>query len=291
MTDTAEMSGGASADAIDFHYSVGNDFYRLWLDESMTYSGALWDGDETLESAQRRKLDYHLDQAGITEGMRVLDIGCGWGSGLRRMTAERGVAQAVGLTLSQAQADWLAAQPSPKIEVRIESWQDHAPPQPYDAIISIGAFEHFAKANLPRADKLAAYREFFQRSHALLRPGGRLSLQTIAYGNIAPDNRSAFVEKQIFPESDLPTLGEVADSSHGFFEITAVRNDRQHYARTAREWLRRLRARRAEAIALVGAENVTRYEQYLGLFVIGFHTGTLHLLRLTLNRNDKPQPA
>ena len=290
MTDTADV-GGASAEAIDFHYSVGNDFYRLWLDESLTYSGALWDGDETLEAAQRRKLDYHLDQAGVTEGMRVLDIGCGWGSGLRRMTAERGVAKAVGLTLSQAQADWLATQPSPKIEVRIESWQDHTPPQPYDAIISIGAFEHFAKANLPRADKLAAYREFFQRCHGLLRPGGRLSLQTIAYGNIAPDNRSAFVEKQIFPESDLPTLGEVADASHGVFEITAVRNDRQHYARTAREWLRRLRARRTEAIALVGAKNVTRYETYLGLFVIGFHTGTLHLLRLTLNRNDKPQPG
>ena len=207
MTDTAELPG-ASAEAIDFHYSVGNAFYRLWLDESLTYSGALWDGDETLEAAQRRKLDYHFDQAGVAEGMRVLDIGCGWGSGLRRMTAERGVAQAVGLTLSQAQADWLGTQPSPKIEVRIESWQDHSPPQPYDAIISIGAFEHFAKANLPRADKVAAYREFFHRCHGLLRKGGRLSLQTIAYGNIAPDNRSAFVEKQIFPESDLPTLGD-----------------------------------------------------------------------------------
>ena len=117
-----------------------------------------------------------------------------------------------------------------------------------------------------------------------------MTLQTIAYGNIAPDNRSAFVEKQIFPESDLPTLAEIADASHGVFEITVFRNDRPHYLRTAREWLRRLRAKRTEAIALVGAENVTRYETYLGLFIIGFHTGTLHLLRLTLSRNDKPQP-
>jgi cyclopropane-fatty-acyl-phospholipid synthase len=283
------MNPGASAEAIDFHYSVGNAFYRLWLDESLTYSGALWSADDTLETAQQRKLDYHLDQAGVTSGMRVLDIGCGWGSALHRMTAARGVARAVGITLSKAQAEWLTQQAWAAIEVRCEGWQDHVPDKPYDALISIGAFEHFAKVGLTRSDKITAYRAFFRRCHALICPGGLMTLQTIAYGNIGLDQRSAFVEQKIFPESDLPMLADVAEASNGIFEIVALRNDRADYYRTAREWSRRLRARREEALRLVGAATVTRYETYLGMFAIGFYTGTMHLLRFTLRRNDKPQ--
>ena len=280
---------GASADAINLHYSVGNTFYRLWLDDSLTYSGALYQDGATLEAAQDHKLAYHFDQAGIKAGMRVLDIGCGWGSALRRVTAVRGAAHAVGLTLSEAQAAYAAEYASPAIEVRCEGWQDHTPAAPYDALISIGAFEHFSKAGLPRAEKLAAYREYFRKCHALLKPGAHMTLQTIAYGNISPDRRSSFVEQQVFPESDLPTLAEVAEASDGVFEITAVRNDRLHYLQTAREWLHRLRGARAEATELVGAATVARYETYLGLFVVGFHTGSMHLLRFTMRRNDKPQ--
>jgi cyclopropane-fatty-acyl-phospholipid synthase len=286
---TSPERSGASTKAIDFHYSVGNSFYRLWLDESMTYSGALWGDGDTLEAAQQRKIDYHLDQAGVCEGARVLDIGCGWGSALKRMVAERNVRHAVGLTISNAQAAWLQDLAIPRTEIRCESWAVHDAVEPYDAIISIGAFEHFAKAGLTKSEKLAAYRSFFHRCHGLLRPGGRMSLQTIAYGNISPQNRSAFVEQQIFPESDLPTLAEIAESSAGLFEIGALRNDRLHYLRTAREWLRRLRSRSEEATRLVGQSTAERYQTYLGLFIIGFHTGSMHLLRVTLIRNEKPQ--
>lgn len=289
MTAAAHRAAGASAAAIDAHYSVGNAFYRLWLDEGMTYSGALWgDGDDTLEAAQRRKLDYHCDQAGVTPGAHVLDVGCGWGSGLRHLVAERQAARAVGLTLSVAQAEELRANLPAGAEARCESWADHIPERPYDAIISIGAFEHFAKATLSREAKLDAYRAYFRKCHAMLAPGAAMTVQTIAYGNISAAQRSGFVEHEIFPESDLPFLAEVAEASHWLFEITAVRNDRGHYARTAREWLRRLRARRAEALALVGPDMVAKYEKYLGLFVIGFHTGTMDLLRFTFRRNNKP---
>ena len=130
---------GASADAIQYHYSIGNEFYRLWLDPTITYSGALWEEGDTLEAAQFRKLDYHLTQARVQSGARVFDIGCGWGSGLRRMVEKYDVGQAVGLTLSQAQADYIASCHLPRTEVRVETWLDHAPAQPYDAIISIGA--------------------------------------------------------------------------------------------------------------------------------------------------------
>jgi cyclopropane-fatty-acyl-phospholipid synthase len=282
---------GASAEAIQYHYSIGNDFYRLWLDKTITYSGALWEAGDTLEMAQFRKLDYHLTQAGVRGGSRVLDIGCGWGSGLRRMVEEYGVARAVGLTLSQAQADYITAAHLPGVEVRVETWLDHAPAEPYDAIVSIGAFEHFAKPELTPEGKIEAYRAYFRRCHCLLNPGSRMTLQTIAYGNIGRDELSGFVEKDIFPESDLPTLADIARSSEGYFEIVALRNDRQDYERTNKAWLTSLRANRAEAVRLVGEQNVARYEKYLALFIIGFHTGTMHLLRITMRRNDKPRTA
>src|SRR5258705_13615220 len=97
---------GASAEAIQHHYDVGNDFYTLWLDETKTYSSALWEDARTLEEAQLRKIDYHIRQARVEGAHRVLDIGCGWGSTLKRLVEHAGVEQAVGITLSNAQADW-----------------------------------------------------------------------------------------------------------------------------------------------------------------------------------------
>jgi cyclopropane-fatty-acyl-phospholipid synthase len=280
---------GASAEAIGYHYSIGNEFYRLWLDNTITYSGALWEDGDSLEAAQYRKLDYHLTQAKVQPGSRVLDVGCGWGSGLRRMVEKFEVGQAVGLTLSQAQADWIASQHLPRTEVRVETWLEHAPAEPYDAIISIGAFEHFAKPELTSDQKVEAYRAYFKRCHELLNPGSWMTLQTIAYGNVSKEELSQFVEKDIFPESDLPTLTDIARACDGYFEVVGLRNDRKDYERTNRAWLSNLRARRAEAVKLVGEQDVVRYERYLALFIIGFHTGTMNLFRFTFRRNDKPR--
>ncbi len=280
---------GASAEAIQYHYSIGNEFYRLWLDSTITYSGALWEDGDTLETAQFRKLDYHIAQARVQSGSRVLDVGCGWGSCLKRMVEKYDVGQATGLTLSQAQADWIASCQLPRTEVRVETWLDHAPAEPYDAIISIGAFEHFAKPALSPDEKIEAYRAYFRRCHTLLNPGSSMTLQTIAYGNVSKEELSQFVEKDIFPESDLPTLTDIARASEGYFEIVTLRNDRKDYERTNRAWLSNLRAHRAEAVKLVGEQDVVRYEKYLALFIIGFHTGTMNLLRITLRRNDKPR--
>jgi cyclopropane-fatty-acyl-phospholipid synthase len=199
------------------------------------------------------------------------------------------VPHVVGLTLSRAQADWIAALARPQFECRVESWLNHTPGVPYDAIISIGAFEHFARAGLEPSLKLGSYRQFFERCHAWLKPSGRLSLQTIAYGNLSRADLSEFIAADIFPESDLPTLSEVAVSSQGLFEIVSHRNDREHYERTTREWLQRLRLNRDLAVSLVGNAVFERYDKYLSLFTIGFHTGRIHLLRITLQRNDSPR--
>ena len=273
----------AAAAAIRHHYDVGNDFYRLWLDRSLTYSCAMPDGpDDTLEAAQERKLRWHLDAVRADRAGSVLDVGCGWGAVLERLARERGVRRSVGLTLSDEQAAYVRALGLPGVEVRLESWEDHRPAAPVDGIISIGAFEHFARPDDPPAAKVAVYRRFFARCRDWLAPDGRLSLQTVAYANMSPADASTFIQREVFPDADLPTLAEIAAAAEGLFEVERLRNDRLDYAWTLAQWARRLRRRRAAAVELVGPETTARYERYLTLSGLGFRMGKLGLLRMVL---------
>ena len=285
MATTAESERtAAAASAIRHHYDVGHDFYRLWLDDSMTYSCALWEGDDdTLEAAQERKLRLHLDAIRADEAGSVLDVGCGWGSLLRRLTQDHGVERAVGLTLSDDQAAVVERAGYPGVEVRTESWTDYEPDAPFDGIVSIGAFEHFATPDDSPAERARVYRAFFERCRGWLTDDGALSLQTIAYANMARADASEFIQREIFPDADLPTLAEIATAAEGVFETRWLRNDRLHYARTLEEWGRRLRRRRDEAIELVGPEIVARYERYLKHSAFGFRMGKLCLLRIAFD--------
>src|SRR5215216_2672301 len=127
MSTTKLNNPGASSEAIQSHYDVGNEFYSLWLDPTLSYSGAMWEPGDTLETAQLRKIDFHIEQSGARGAERVLDVGCGWGGVLRRLVGAHGVEKAVGLTLSRAQAEWIAAFDIPNLEVRVESWSEHQP--------------------------------------------------------------------------------------------------------------------------------------------------------------------
>jgi cyclopropane-fatty-acyl-phospholipid synthase len=279
---------GASADAIRHHYDVSNEFFRLWLDDTLTYSCALYDQHADLAAAQLAKIDFHVASARAGGAARVLDIGCGWGANLRRLVEHHRVTEAVGLTLSAAQAAWIGERGWPGVQVRVESWAEHAPAAPYDAIVSVGAFEHFARHDATDAEKVAGYREFFERCHRWLRPGGWMSLQTIAYGNSRRCDFSPYFASEVFPESDLPRIHDIASACELRFEIVSMRDDRAHYERTMQHWRRALRARKAEAIALVGAPAYDRYDKMCALFEIGFHVGTMGLLRLALRRIDEP---
>jgi cyclopropane-fatty-acyl-phospholipid synthase len=299
----AEAAGGcpltdlsASRQAIALHYDTNNDFFRLWLDpETMAYSCALYadevePGSEELERVQRRKIDFYLCRAGAAGAERVLDVGCGWGGALRR-ALQLGAREAIGLTLSEAQADFIESRPQPGLRVLREGWAEHAPEQPYDAIVSVEAFEAFARLGLPEDRKALVYRSFFERCWRWLRPGGCVGLQTIAYSNADAGDFDDFIATEIFPESDLPHLHELALAWQRLFEVVVLRNDRLHYVATLYDWLARLKARRAEALALVGEKTVVRFERYLRLSAFMFETGNCALYRVILRRIDQPRRA
>jgi cyclopropane-fatty-acyl-phospholipid synthase len=270
--------------AISQHYDLSDEFFKLWLGPEMIYSCAMFDGAWDLASAQIRKLDHHIEAARAAGAERVLDVGCGWGGLLRRLVAYAGVQRAVGLTLSASQANWIQRSAHPGIEVREEHWRDHKPSKPYDAVISIGAFEHFANPRLEGAQKLAAYREFFSWCEGALASRGRLSLQTIAF--TAPlsqidRDRAAFVADRIFPESELPLIWEPIAAAESRFELVSLRNDRDHYFQTLRHWERNLAARQDEAIALVGEATNAEFRRYLRETAAAFKLGQVCLLRMS----------
>ncbi|GJD22783.1 hypothetical protein RIVM261_077390 [Rivularia sp. IAM M-261] len=283
---------GASAEAIQHHYDVSNEFFSLWLDPSLTYSCAIWEEGETIEDfekAQMRKLDYHIDQAKVKGAKRVLDIGCGWGSFLKRLVDIHDVKKVVGLSISQAQVDFISAWKYPNIEVRLEKWTEHSPEELYDGIISLEAFEHFARLELSPEEKLDSYRRFFSRCHAWLKPGGMISIQTSVYDNSIKEDFSEFITEQIFPESDLPRQSEIFQATDRLFEIFSFRNYRRDYIRTLKAWLKNLKASREQVVNLVGEEVFARYEKYLSMFIIAFHTGKMNVSCISMQRIDHPR--
>ncbi|MFF7591106.1 class I SAM-dependent methyltransferase [Kitasatospora purpeofusca] len=294
---------GTSAADIEFHYDLGNDFYALWLDETLSYSAAVWDGIDPAEPdttalprAQRAKLDLHLDLAGAApgSGLRLLDVGCGWGGLIDRAVRTGRAAEATGLTLSRAQHTHVRSLGLPGVDVRLESWDAHRPGRPYDGIVSVGAFEHFATADMDAAARLAAYRAYFERCHGWLRPAARMSLQTIAYDGVTGGDGpvGAFVAAEVFPGAVLPRLGEIVLASDPYFAVTVVRASAEDYARTLGAWSARLLRARAEAEQLVGPDGYRRYRRYLRACEVTFLRGAATLYRIGFRRRDEPlRPA
>ena len=276
---TASLSTlGASPKAIQAHYDTDNGFFGLWLDDSMTYSSALYLAEtDSFEQAQLNKTDHHIRESGAVAGSRVLDIGCGWGSNLRRLH-ERGITNTVGLTLSEAQFAYVKEHGPPDVDVRLESWEEHKPDELYDAIISVGAIEHFVRPEDDASTRVMKYERFFKKSASMLKPNGHLSLQTSVY---AKGGYVTGAVALIFPESDLPRLSQLATAAEGVLELVRLRNDRADYERTCREWRRRLKAKQVEATSFTDASTYARYEGFLGAATYGFKTGVFDLLRLT----------
>lgn len=248
------------------HYDLSNEFFALFLDPSMTYSCAYFERpDMTLAEAQRAKIDLTLGKCDLRPGMRLLDVGCGWGAVLRRAVEGYGVS-AVGLTLSRNQHDLARtrlADLGGRAEVRLQGWEEFD--EPVDRIVSIGAFEHF------REERYAA---FFDRCHRLLPADGRLVLHSIVWAD-AETLRGAetgpeevafikFLLRKIFPGGQLRPIPKIAGYAEAAgFRVTRVHPLGPNYALTLDAWAANLAAARDRAVALTSPEVYDDYMRYL----------------------------
>jgi cyclopropane-fatty-acyl-phospholipid synthase len=255
---------GNDRDAIQYHYDVSNDFYALWLDRRMVYSCAYFKSDaDSLELAQFQKLDHICRKLRLAPGERFLDIGCGWG-GLVLHAAEHYGVNATGITLSGNQHALAnerirAAGLGERCRVLLQDYRDVPGEGVFDKIASIGMFEHVGLKNLP---------VYFGTMQRLLADGGI----ALNHGITSLDVNSRevglgageFVEKYVFPHGEIPHLSLVArEMSAAGLEVMDVETLRLHYARTLREWSRRLEANLEAARALAGEKRARIWRLYL----------------------------
>ena len=255
--------------AIHHHYDVGNDFYRLILGPSLTYSCAYWREPEMdLADAQAAKYELICAKLGLEPGMRLLDVGCGWGSMVMHAALHHGV-EAVGVTISHEQAELARrrvreAGLDGQVEIRVQDYrviQDG----PFDAISSIGMFEHVG------LDRMHLY---LRQLRSLLRPEGRLLNHAISRPD--PDtttgiDKKSFIGRYVFPDAALLEVGTVISAMQRVgLEVRDVQSLREHYDRTLRAWVTNLEARWDEAQQLVGPGRARVWRLYLAGSALGF---------------------
>lgn len=262
--------------AIAHHYDVSNDFFRVILGESMTYSCAVFSrGARTLEEAQRAKLELVCTKLGVRPGQRILDIGCGWGSFALHAAGEHGV-HVTGVTLSRAQAELArervaAAGLAERIEIRLADYRDLAGEQ-FDAIASIGMVEHVGSANIDAYARHLA---------SVLKPGGRLLNQGIARLRYGDPEAGPFSERFVFPDAAPLHLSRVLSAIEAAgLEPTHVEGFRLDYARTLLEWARNLDQQADRAHELIGPERMRVWRVYVRAARRGFETGFTSIFQL-----------
>jgi cyclopropane-fatty-acyl-phospholipid synthase len=286
--------------AIRFHYDVGEAFYSLWLDARMAYSCAYFPDDATattapdlLDGAQEAKLDLIARKLRLAPGMRLLDIGSGWGS-LINLAAERYGVNAAGVTLSQRQADESNARAAlaglaNRSAASVLDYRDLAGLGTFDAVASVGMFEHVGRANLPA---------YFGAAHRALEPGGLFLNHGIA-GTGAPRRQTSlrprgdrFLQRYVFPDGELVAVEDaVAFARAAGFEIIDVQSLRAHYALTLAAWVARLEAHWSAAVATAGEEVARTWRLYMSAARLGFERGDLDVCQLLLAKPAGVRPA
>ena len=269
---------GGAVDAMADHYNLGNRFYEQWLDPSVTYSSALYDGTDDLAEAQRAKYDRVLDRSGVGDGSAVLEIGCGWG-GFAEAAAATG-ARITGVTIAQEQLDYAekrAAQGgwSHAAEFQLRDFAEAS--GSYDAIVSIEMIESIEQDRWP---------ELFDTVARCLKPGGRATFQIITIDDGLWDTyrgRNDFIREYIFPGGRLPAPKVISELSAGAGLATVdVLDFGQSYARTLSDWSERFEAAWPE-IETMGFDDRFRrmWRYYLAYCQVGFELGRISVQQWT----------
>jgi cyclopropane-fatty-acyl-phospholipid synthase len=277
---------------VQHHYDLSDDFYRMFLDQTQTYSCAYFERDDmSLEEAQIAKIDLSLGKLGLRPGMTLLDVGCGWGATLMRALEKYDV-NVIGLTLSKNQQAHVerafARSDSPRSKrVLLQGWEQFH--EPVDRIVSIGAFEHFG------ADR---YDDFFKTTYQALPADGVMLLHSI----VQPSHEEfegrdlkitmrhlrffKFIMDEIFPGGQLPSVALVEErSAKAGFHLKRVQQLRLHYARTLDTWAASLESHKDEAIAIQSEEVYDRYMKYLTGCAELFRDGYTDVAQFTLAKS------
>jgi len=269
--------------AIQYHYDVSNEFYKLWLDENMVYSCAYFEnGDEDLATAQLKKIDHILTKIQLEEGQTLLDIGCGWGALVLRAAQKFG-ARCVGVTLSQNQFDLATARVKAaglddRIEIRLQDYRDiHGQ---FDRITSVGMFEHVGRKNLPG---------YFRKVHDLLADDGVAMNHGITSSD-ADSGETAlgggeFIDRYVFPDGELPHIGLALEAAQrGGLEAVDVESLRRHYAHTLDIWAENFEARAEEARKLVDDEKFRIWRVYLAGCAYAFEHDDVSIFQIVCRK-------
>jgi len=260
--------------AISHHYDVSNKFYEWVLGPSMAYTCAVFPReDATLEEAQYEKFDLVARKLGLTEGMRLLDVGCGWGGMVMHAAKHYGV-KAVGVTLSLQQAEWAQKAIADEglsdvAEVRHSDYRDVTEAD-FDAVSSIGLTEHVGKRELP---------PYFEFLCSKLRPQGRLLNHCITRPTTTERARAGgFIDRYVFPDGELLGVGHIVSvmQNHGF-EVRHEENLREHYAKTLASWCANLDAHWDEAVQEVGEGRARVWALYMAGSRLGFEQNKIQL--------------
>ncbi|MDN4517301.1 cyclopropane mycolic acid synthase family methyltransferase [Mycolicibacterium sp. jd] len=279
---------------VQAHYDLSDEFFRLFLDRTRTYSCAYFERDDmTLEEAQLAKIDLALGKLGLEPGMTLLDVGCGWGSTMMR-AIERYDVNVIGLTLSRNQHShverlFAGSNSSRSKQVLLQGWEQFD--EPVDRIVSIGAFEHFGHER---------YDDFFATAYKAMPDDGVLLLHTIT-GLTFPQMAERgipltfaaarfvkFIVTEIFPGGRLPTIEKVAlHSGSAGFTVARRQSLRRHYARTLDAWAQALKSHHQQAIAVQSQTVYDRYMHYLTGCARAFRIGYIDVNQFTLEKRPR----
>jgi len=260
------------------HYDIGNDLYRAMLDRRMVYSCAYWNDATTLDAAQEAKLDLVCRKLGLRPGMRVLDLGCGWGS-FAKYAAEKYGAEVTGYSVSKEQIalgrELCAGLP---VELHLDDYRNAR--GRFDAVLSIGFMEHVGYKN---------YRAYMEVVDRCLARGGVSLLHTIG-GATSEKICDPWTNRYIFPNGQIPSLAQLSTAMEGLFVADDVHNIGPHYDPTLMAWHARFTAAWPELRAHYDERFSRMWTYYLLMSAAAFRARYLHVFQIVMSRSDAPRP-